>query len=264
MGAALRLREDYSAEDLRGLACKARDGAQARRLMALAAVADGKRRAEAAAIGLMDRQTLRDWVVRFNAKGAEGLIDKTSPGRPPKLTPAQKQELRQVVEDGPEKHVSHLVRWRRADLAALAKARFAVDCHETTIGRMLRELGFSHISARPRHPEQDKEAIETFKKRMARPVRKRFLQSDPSSLRQRIRPRAWPWPRWRSARPGPHKPHGVERHFLSQVSRAPVDCQAISLPPPADIRCRAAPRATSGRSLLRRPDGRGIERFASP
>ena len=83
MGAALRLREDYSADDLRGFACKARDGAQARRLMALAAVADGKRRAEAAAIGLMDRQTLRDWVVRFNAEGAEGLIDKTSPGRPP-------------------------------------------------------------------------------------------------------------------------------------------------------------------------------------
>lgn len=164
MGAALRLREDYSAEDLRGLACKARDGAQVRRLMALAAVADGKRRAEAAAIGLMDRQTLRDWVVRFNAKGAEGLIDKTSPGRPPKLTPAQKQELRQVVEDGPEKHVSHLVRWRRADLAALAKARFAVDCHETTIGRMLRELGFSHISARPRHPEKDEQAAEDFKK----------------------------------------------------------------------------------------------------
>jgi transposase len=97
MGAASRLRDDYGADDLRGFACKARDGAQARRLMALAAVADGKRRAEAAAIGLMDRQTLRDWVVRFNAEGAEGLIDKTSPGRPPKLTPAQKQELRQVV-----------------------------------------------------------------------------------------------------------------------------------------------------------------------
>jgi hypothetical protein len=64
MGAALRLREDYDADDLRGFACKARDGAQARRLMALAAVADGKRRSEAAAIGLMDRQTLRDWVVR--------------------------------------------------------------------------------------------------------------------------------------------------------------------------------------------------------
>ena len=69
-----------------------------------------------------------------------------------------------MVEDGPEKHVPHLVRWRRADLAALVKARFAVDCHETTIGRMLRQLGFSHVSARPRHPENNEQAVEAFKK----------------------------------------------------------------------------------------------------
>ena len=106
----MRLREDYGADDRRGFACTAGAGPQARRLLAFAGGAAGTRRAEAAAIGLMDRQTLRDWVVRFNAEGAEGLIDKTSPGRPPKLTPAQKQELRQVVEDGPEEHVSHLVR----------------------------------------------------------------------------------------------------------------------------------------------------------
>src|SRR5512142_1208400 len=113
MAAVVRLRDDYSAGALRDWACKARDGAQARRWMALAAVADGKRRAEAAAVGLMDRQTLRDWVVRFNAEGPEGLIDRPSPGRPPKLTPAQKQELRPVVEDGPKTHVAHLVRgWR--------------------------------------------------------------------------------------------------------------------------------------------------------
>ena len=164
MGAALRLREGCSAGDLRGLACKAGDGAQARRLMALAAVAEGKSRTEAAAIGLMDRQTLRDWVVRFNAEGAPGLIDRTSPGRPPKLTPSQQQDLRQVVEDGPEKHVPDLVRWRRADLAAVIKDRFAVDCHATTIGRMLRQLGFSHVSPRPRHPEKDDQAADTFKK----------------------------------------------------------------------------------------------------
>lgn len=164
MVAAVRLRDDYRASDLRGLACKARDGAQARRLMALAAVVDGKSRAEAAAGGLMDRQTLRDWVVRFNAEGPEGLIDRTAPGRPPKLTPAQKQELRQVVEDGPRKHVADLGRWRRADLAAVAKARFDVDCHATTIGRVLRELGFSHISPRPRHPGKNEQAAEEVKK----------------------------------------------------------------------------------------------------
>lgn len=164
MGAAVRLRQDYGADDLRRLACKARDGAQARRLMALAAIADGKIRAEAAAIGLMDRQTLRDWVIRFNAEGPDGLIDRTSPGRPPKLTPAQREELRQLVEEGPCQHDANLVRWRRADLAAVVKDRFAVNCHETTIGRMLCALGFSHISPRPQHPEKDEQAAEAFKK----------------------------------------------------------------------------------------------------
>lgn len=164
MAAAVRLRADYGADDLRRLACTARNGAQARRLMALAAVADGKSRAEAASVGLMDRQTLRDWVVRFNAEGPAGLIDRASPGRPSKLTPSQKQDLRQLVEEGPGRHDPDLVRWRRADLAAVVKQRFAVDCHETTIGRMLRELGFSHVSPRPRHPEKDEQAAEDFKK----------------------------------------------------------------------------------------------------
>src|SRR5512143_2018066 len=139
-------------------------GRELTRRETLAAVAAGKSRAEAAAIGLMDRQTLRDWVVRFNAEGPEGLIDRRSPGRPPKLTSAQKRELRQMVEDGPEKHVPHLVRWRRADLAAVARERFAVDCHETTIGRMLRALGFAHISPRPRPPATNEQAAEEFKK----------------------------------------------------------------------------------------------------
>lgn len=164
MAAAVRLREDYSADDLRRLASKARHGAQTRRLMALAALADGQSRAEAAAVGLMDRQTLRDWVIRFNADGPAGPIDKSSPGRPPKLTPAQKQEVRQWVEEGPGPHDPRLVRWRRADLAGAIEDRFAITCHPTTIGRMLRELGFSHVSPRPRHPEKDDEAAEEFKK----------------------------------------------------------------------------------------------------
>jgi transposase len=135
--------------------------------MALAAVADGKSRADAAAIGLMDRQTLRDWVHRFNAEGPEGLIDRAAPGRPPKLTPEQKEEVRQLVEDGPGQHNPDLVRWRRADLAEVVKDRFAVNCHETTIGRMLRDLGFSHISPRPRHPAKNEQAAEAFKKTSA-------------------------------------------------------------------------------------------------
>lgn len=162
MAAAVRLREDYGADDLRRLACKAQNGAQARRLMAVAAIADGKSRA--AAVGLMDRQTLRDWVHRFNAHGPEGLIDRKSPGRSSKLTLAQKQELRKWVEEGPETERPDLVRWRRTDLAEVIKERFDVNCHETTIGRVLRGLGFSHISARPRHPKKDEHAAEAFKK----------------------------------------------------------------------------------------------------
>jgi transposase len=163
MAAAVGLREDYSVDDLRRLACKARRGGQARRLLALAAIADGQSRAEAAAIGLMDRQTLREWVIRFNAEGPAGLINKSSPGRPPKLTPTQKQEMRQWVEEGPGPHDPRLVRWRRADLAGVIRDRFGLVCHPTTIGRMLRELGFSHVSPRPRHPEKDDHAAEAFK-----------------------------------------------------------------------------------------------------
>lgn len=164
MAAAVHLREDCGADELRRLACKAQNGAQARRLMAVAAIADGKSRAEAAAVGLMDRQTLRDWVHRFNAHGPEGLLTRKSPGRRSKLTLAQKQELRKWVEAGPQTERPDLARWRRADLAEVIKERFDVDCHETTIGRVLRGLGFSHISARPRHPKKDEHAAEALKK----------------------------------------------------------------------------------------------------
>ena len=164
MGAAVRMRDDYSGDELRALAAKSQDGAQVRRLLALAAIADGASRAEAAAIGLMDRQTLRDWVIRFDAEGPDGLVNKTSPGRPAKLKPEQKEELRQLIEDGPQEHDRDLARWRRSDLVAEVKERFDVDCHETTIGRALRDLGFSHISARPRHPAREEHAADDFKK----------------------------------------------------------------------------------------------------
>ena len=161
---AVKMRDDYSGEELRALAAQARDGAQARRLMALAAIADGKSREEAAAIGLMSRQTLRDWVHRFNAEGPEGLVNRKSPGKPSKLTAAQKKELAAIVAEGPQKHVPSLARWRCVDLQKLIKERFGVDYHPTSISRLLHALGFSHVSARPRHPRQDEEVIEDFKK----------------------------------------------------------------------------------------------------
>ena len=162
MSAAVALREDFSASELRALARRSKDTRQCRRLLALAAVAEGKSRAEAAAIGGMDRQTLRDWVHRFNAEGLEGLLDRHRSGAPPKLTAEQKSELAELVEAGPDPE--GVVRWRRIDLQAVIEARFGVRYHERSVSRLLHELGFVQMSARPQHPAQDAEMLGAFKK----------------------------------------------------------------------------------------------------
>lgn len=164
MAAAVELKGDWSSEEFRQLAAKARDANQARRLLALAAIRDGKSRAEAARIGGMDRQTLGDWVHAINANGPEGLINRKAPGRKPKLTAEQRDEVRAIVETGPDPKVDGVVRWRCMDLRGIIKTRFGVDLDEVSIGRLLKALGFAHLSARPRHPKQDKEAIGAFKK----------------------------------------------------------------------------------------------------
>jgi transposase len=164
MGAAVSLREDFRAADLRRLAAKAKDGGQARRLLALAAVREGLNRTEAARLGGMDRQTLRDWVHRFNQHGPDGLIDVKPSGRPPKLSDEQKEVLKQLVEAGPDRQKDGVARWRCVDLKRVVGQRFGVDLSEVSLGRVLKKLGFSHISARPRHPMQDPEAIAAFKK----------------------------------------------------------------------------------------------------
>ena len=149
MSAAIALREDFSAEDLRALARRSRDTRQCRRLLALAAVAEGRSRGEAAEIGGMDRQTLRDWVHRFNAEGPAGLLDRKTEGPAPKLTAEQKAELAAIVERGPDHKTDGLVRWRRVDLKAVIEDRFGVVYHERSVSRLLHELGFAHLSARP-------------------------------------------------------------------------------------------------------------------
>src|SRR6202521_4685766 len=164
MSAAIGLRQDFEAVGLRRLAAAAKDADQARRLLALAAVYDGQNREEAARIGGMDRQTLRDWVHRFNEEGADGLINAKSPGRPSKLSLEQKEELRRLVEAGADPEKDGVARWRCVDLKRVLGERFGVDLSEVSLGRVLKKLGFSHISARPLHPKQDREAIATFKK----------------------------------------------------------------------------------------------------
>jgi len=169
MSAAIDLRQDFDAAALRRLASVVKDASQVRRLLAVAAVYDGMSRGEAARVGGMDRQTLRDWVHRFNEEGADGLINGKSPGRPPKLSKEQMEELRRLVEAGPDPEKDGVARWRCVDLKRVLGERFAVDLSEVSLGRVLKKLGFSHISARPLHPQQDGEAIATFKKNFSSP-----------------------------------------------------------------------------------------------
>ena len=164
MASAVSLREDYSAFKLRRLAAATKNANQSRRLLSLAAVLDGMNRTEAARIGGMDRQTLRDWVHRFNAHGPDGLLDSWSKGPEPRLSQEQRTEITQLVETGPDKAVHGVVRWRRIDLQRVILDRFGVAYHERTIGKLLKALGFSHVSSRPRHPAQDASTIEVFKK----------------------------------------------------------------------------------------------------
>ncbi len=164
MPAAVKLREDYSAEALRSLAKRSKDASQSRRLLSLAAIRDGKDRGEAAKIGGMDRQTLRDWVHRFNAQGPDGLFDHWTEGPTPRLSTSQLAELATIVETGPDRKTDGVVRWRRVDLQRVISARFGVDYHQRHVGKLLKRLGFSHVSARPRHPAQDERIVEAFKK----------------------------------------------------------------------------------------------------
>jgi transposase len=164
MGAAVELRQDFGADDLRRFAARAKDVSQARRLLALAAVVDGMNRTEAARVGGMDRQTLRDWVHRFNQHGPDGLIDVKPPGRLPRLSDDQKQVLKRLVEAGPDPETDGVVRWRCVDLKRVVRDRFGIDLSEVSLGRVLKQLGFSRISARPLHPKQAPEAIAAFKK----------------------------------------------------------------------------------------------------
>ena len=149
---------------LRQFAARTKEANQSRRLLSIAAVLDGMSRADAARIGGMDRQTLRDWAHRFNEHGPAGLKDNRRRGNPRRLSQAQQAELAAIVETGPDRAVDGVVRWRRVDLQHVIEERFGVEYHERTVGKLLKHLGFAHVSARPRHPKQDGQTIAAFKK----------------------------------------------------------------------------------------------------
>src|SRR5919199_3211790 len=133
-------RHELGADELRREAKRCRDAAAGRRMLALAPVLEGSSRQEAARHAGMDRQTLRDWVHRYNAEGLAGLRDRRRPGPRPRLTPEQEAELVTAVERGPDPDRDGVVRWRRVDLKALIEARFGVRLHERSVGKVLRRL----------------------------------------------------------------------------------------------------------------------------
>jgi transposase len=158
------LRSDFDAVGVRALSKKSKNGAQARRLLAVAAIYDGASRTEAAKIAGVTLQIIRDWVVKFNASGPDGLIDRKAPGQPPRLSEEHRKALAAMIESGPIPAVHGVARWRIVDLSCWLFEEFRVSVSKQTLSRQLRAMGYRKLSARPRHHAQAEGAIEDFKK----------------------------------------------------------------------------------------------------
>ena len=157
------LRTDFDAEMVRAAAKRSKDGPQARRLLALAAIYEGGSRTEGAKIGGVTLQIVRDWVLKFNAHGPDGLIDRKPPGQAPRLNGAHRAALAAIIESGPIPAVHGVVRWRIVDLCQWIWEEFRVVVAKQTLSRELRAMGYRKLSARPRHHAQAVGAIEDFK-----------------------------------------------------------------------------------------------------
>lgn len=164
MSRVIPLRQDYDGDVLRVLARSTGNAKQARRLLSLSLIYDGGSRTEAAHHADVSVQTVRDWILRFNAAGPDGLVDGKSTGTPPRLNATQRAALAEVVEAGPTPYRDGVVRWRLSDLVTWIHDEFAVTLDETTVGRALRAMGYRKLTARPRHHAQDPEAMAAFKK----------------------------------------------------------------------------------------------------
>ncbi len=164
MGRAVRLREDYDGGMLRRLARDIGDSDQTRRLLSLAVIYDGGRRTDAAKFGGVTLQIVRDWVLRFNADGPDGLKNRWSSGPAPKLGAEHRKALAEWVERGPIPAIHGVVRWRCRDLVQELYEEFGVSVDESTVGRALRDMGYRKISARPRHHARNAYVVEDFKK----------------------------------------------------------------------------------------------------
>jgi transposase len=158
------LRPDFDASQVLAEARRSKDGPQARRLLSLAAIYDGASRTEAARIGGVTLQIVRDWVMKFNAHGPDGLIDRKAPGQPSRLNDTHRAALAAVIESGPTPAIHGVVRWRIVDLCQWLHDHFGVTIAEQTLSRELRGMNYRKLSARPRHHAQAEGAIDAFKK----------------------------------------------------------------------------------------------------
>jgi transposase len=183
MAAGIALRSDFTGPDLRRLARRAQDARQAGRLLALATIYDGGSRSDAARVGDVGLQIIRDWVLRFNAEGPDGLLDRKAPGPKPRLTEAHRTALIGIIESGPIPAVHGVVRWRLVDLCQWLWEEFRVSIARQTLGRELRALGYRKLSARPRHHAQAEGAIEHFKKAFPRSWRTLRSRREPGRPR---------------------------------------------------------------------------------
>jgi transposase len=147
MPAPIDVHGNFTSDQLREIAEQLPDRSHARRVRAIAAILDGKTRAEAASIGGMERQTLRDWVHRFNTDGPDGLKNLRPTGRPPKLTPSQRRELASIIANGPDAQAHGVSRWRLADVVRVIRDRFGVDHDEVSVGRIMKKLGYVYNGA---------------------------------------------------------------------------------------------------------------------
>ena len=172
MGSALSLRSDFDGVRLRRLARQTRDADQARRLLSLASIYDGGSRADAARVGSVTVQIVRDWVVRFNGRGHDGLINGKAPGKPSLLNDKKRTALAHAIECGPTPYLDGVVRRRLCDLAQWIWEEFRVSVSEETLGREVRAMGYRKLSARPRHHARSDAAVADFKKVSPRVWRK--------------------------------------------------------------------------------------------
>jgi len=170
MGArGLPIRGDVPPAELRRLSRRERDRAAAARMMAIANALEGMSRAEAARLAGMERQALRDAVVRYNAEGLAGLYDRPRPGAPRRLDDERRAALRRLVLDGPDVEATGLSAWTLPDLCREVEARWGVRHHPGHMSKVVRRLGLSHQKARPAHPNADPAAREAFAKGGSRP-----------------------------------------------------------------------------------------------